>query len=72
MIVKKKILFAISNLTYGGIQTQALALAKAYQKKGAKIYFFWTDKYEKNFVEKELIENNFKIIYANDQDFIVS
>ena len=64
MIVKgkTKILFAISNLTYGGIQTQALALAKAYKNKGAKIYFFWTQLYEEDFVNKELLANNFKII----------
>jgi glycosyltransferase involved in cell wall biosynthesis len=58
----KKILFAINNLTYGGIQTQALTLAKEFQKKGAKIYFFWTTKYEEDFVKKELIKNGFNII----------
>lgn len=57
-----RILFAIDNLTYGGIQTQALSLAKAYQKKGAKVYFFWTTKYEADFVQKELLENNFQIL----------
>ena len=64
MIVRRKtkILFAISNLTYGGIQTQALALAKEHKKRGARIYFFWTDRYEEDFVEKELLTNNFKII----------
>ncbi|WP_179376472.1 glycosyltransferase family 4 protein [Winogradskyella wichelsiae] len=65
---KVKLLFAISNLTYGGIQTQALSLAKAYQKKGAKIYFLWTSKYEATFVEKELLSNNFQII---DGRFII-
>jgi len=62
MAKTKRILFAISNLTYGGIQTQALALAKEFQKKGAKIYFFWHNKLEDNFVKNELINNNFKII----------
>ncbi|WP_179315797.1 glycosyltransferase [Winogradskyella undariae] len=57
-----KILFAINNLTYGGIQTQALSLAKAYQKKGAKIYFLWTSKYEVDFVQKELLDHNIKLI----------
>lgn len=67
---KPKILFAISNLTYGGIQTQALALAKEFQKKGAKIYFFWTEKSEPNFIKDELIKNNFKVIdgrFLNDR-----
>ncbi|MCG2432089.1 glycosyltransferase [Aequorivita xiaoshiensis] len=59
---KFRVLFAISNLTYGGIQTQTLSLAKEMQKKGAKIYFLWTTKAEKEFVENELLKNNFKII----------
>lgn len=59
---KIRILFAISNLTYGGIQTQALGLAKGLQKKGAVVYFFWTTKAEKDFVDKELLKNDFKII----------
>jgi glycosyltransferase involved in cell wall biosynthesis len=65
-----RILFAISNLTYGGIQTQALTLAKEYQKKGAKIYFFWTSKWEDDFVNNELLRNNFKLIdgrFLNDK-----
>lgn len=59
---KPKILFAISNLTYGGIQTQAVTLAKEFQKKGAKIYFLYTEKYEETFVERELIAQGFKIL----------
>lgn len=62
MSKSKRVLFAISNLTYGGIQTQALALAKEYQKKGAKIYFFWHQKIEDDFVKNELVKNDFKII----------
>lgn len=67
---KFKVLFAISNLTYGGIQTQAVSLAKGFQKEGAKVYFFWTEKAEKDFIEKELLENDFKIIdgrFINDR-----
>ncbi len=70
MAKSKRILFAISNLTYGGIQTQALILAKEYQKQGAKIYFFWTEKSERNFFKNELIKNNFKVIdgrFLNDR-----
>lgn len=59
---KIRILFAINNLTYGGIQTQALGLAKGLKKKGAVVYFFWTTKAEKDFVDKELLLNDFKII----------
>jgi glycosyltransferase involved in cell wall biosynthesis len=59
---KVRILFAVTNFTYGGIQTQALALAKEYQKKGAKIYFIWTIRYDEDFVKNELFKNNFKII----------
>lgn len=69
MTKSKRILFAISNLTYGGIQTQALILAKEYQNQGAQIFFFWHDKLEDNFVKNELINNNFKIIdgrFIND------
>ena len=59
---KVKVLFAISNLTYGGIQTQALTLAKGLQKKGVKVYFFWTSKAENDFVKNELMANDFQII----------
>lgn len=67
---KSKILFSICNLTYGGIQTQALALAKEYKARGAQVYFFWTEKYEDDFVNKELYPNGFKIIngqFINDK-----
>lgn len=59
---KPRILFAISNLAYGGIQTQAVTLAKEFQKKGAKIYFLYTEKYEETFVKNELTANNFKVL----------
>ena len=62
LIMKRKILFAITNLTYGGIQTQSLILAKEFQKMGAKIYFFWTVKFDNDFVNNELIKNDFEII----------
>lgn len=69
----QRILFAMSNLTYGGIQTQALGLARAFKNKGFKVYFFWTTKAEKEFIEKELLENDFRIIdgrYINDKTWI--
>ncbi|MAL23609.1 MAG: hypothetical protein CMP05_00220 [Xanthomarina sp.] len=59
---KIRVLFAISNLTYGGIQTQAITLAKGLQNKGAKVYFIWATKAEKEFIDKELLENDFQII----------
>ncbi len=58
----KRVLFAISNLTYGGIQTQALTLAKGLQRKGARIYFFYINRYDTVFVEKELKANDYKVI----------
>ena len=58
---KIRVLFAISNFTYGGIQTQALTLAKCLQRNGAKVFFLWTHKTEETFVQ-ELKENNFRII----------
>ncbi|MDT0295759.1 glycosyltransferase family 4 protein [Mesonia ostreae] len=70
---KNRILFAISNLTYGGIQTQALNLAKAYKNKGCKVYFFYTGKYEEDFVNNELLANNFLIIdgsFINDKNLM--
>lgn len=62
MTRSSKILFAIVNLTYGGVQTQALTLAKALQKKGATIYFFYINKYDADFVDKELHAHSFKVI----------
>ncbi|WP_179018578.1 glycosyltransferase [Winogradskyella forsetii] len=62
MAKSTRVLFAISNLTYGGVQTQALTLAKGLQKKGAKIYFMWTKKYEADFVHKELLAHSFRVI----------
>lgn len=59
---KTRILFAINNLTYGGIQTQAVTLAKEFQKKGAIIYFLWTNKYESDFVNTQIKGNGFKIL----------
>jgi glycosyltransferase involved in cell wall biosynthesis len=58
----KKILFAINNLTYGGIQTQAVALAHEFQKKGFKVFFLSTSRYETDFVKNELLARNIKII----------
>ncbi|GGE32272.1 glycosyltransferase [Psychroflexus planctonicus] len=62
MANQKKILFAINHLTYGGIQTQAITLAKEFRSRGAKIYFFWTDKFDDDFVDRELRQNGFEII----------
>lgn len=73
MAKTKRILFAISNLTYGGIQTQALNLAKEYKNKGCKVYFFYTNKYEIDFVKNELLANNFNIIdgsFINDKNIM--
>jgi len=70
---KPRILFAISNLTYGGIQTQALSLAKAYKKEGFKVYFFYTDKKEQDFVNNELKNYHFHIIdgrFINDKGLL--
>ena len=73
MAKSKRVLFAITNLTYGGIQTQALNLAKGFSRKGFKIYFFYTDRYEKDFVDKELNSNNFQVIdgsFLTDQSLL--
>ncbi len=57
-----KILFIISNLTFGGIQTQAMNIAAFFQKKGFEVHFLGFKKYDEQFV-KALLEKNYTVDY---------